>query len=61
MIVELTFEPQAGRTELGERREIIGQEDRAVAQRADEMLDDREFELVRVETRGGRAQAAYPR
>lgn len=61
MVVQLAFEPQAGRAKFRARGQIVRQEDRAIAQRADIMLDDREFELVRVEARGRRAQAAYPR
>jgi hypothetical protein len=61
MVVELALEPQAGGLELGQGSEFVRQEDRAIAQRADAMLDDGEFQLVRVEARRRRAQAAYPR
>jgi hypothetical protein len=61
MVVDLAFEAEAGGLEFGGCGEVGRQEDRPVAKRADEMLDDSNVELVRVESGGRRAQAAYPR
>ena len=61
MVVELSFEAQAGRLELRQGDDVGRQEDGAIAQRADAMLDDGQLQFVRVETRNRPAQAAYPR